>query len=101
SPPSPLSTLFPYTTLFRSSSSRCRSPSTRPTTCRSSATWRRCSDHGLDGHLLRARSVGGDVSLAHPRGIVCSMDIERVDLPGSEDRNSTRLNSSHVGISYA
>src|ERR1039458_10802802 len=52
----PRSTLFPYTTLFRSQ------PGGR--------------DH--------ARGTGG-----------------RFPLPGRADRKSTRLNSSHLGISYA
>src|SRR6266702_4732116 len=52
----PRSTLFPYTTLFRS---RCRSEKAN------------CPEYGQSG------------------------------LPGERDRKSTRLNSSHVAISYA
>src|SRR5947199_5178627 len=68
----PRSTLFPYTTLFRSIGSRCRDLSgslgrkfTQP--------WKRSrrSSQLLLRNLLR------------------------------EDRKSTRLNSSHLGISYA
>src|SRR5437868_10708976 len=57
-PPPPRSTLFPYTTLFRS---------------------RRCARR-------HDESRGGRV-LVHDRAI--------------QDRKSTRLNSSHVSISYA
>src|SRR5256885_5950729 len=58
----PRSTLFPYTTLFRSASLSCGSPT--PTTAASSAG-------------------SGPAS------------------PWSRDRKSTRLNSSHLVISYA
>src|SRR5256885_5025533 len=61
----PRSTLFPYTTLFRSSSSSWTKPGTAPTTCRSAKRCRRCS-----AVLLQ---IG----------------------------KSTRLNSSHLVISYA
>src|SRR5256885_8130007 len=64
----PRSTLFPYTTLFRS-----------------------CSDRRLPE--LRARDAANDL-----------VDVEEVfeDLVGcGADRKSTRLNSSHLVISYA
>src|SRR2546426_1561850 len=66
----PRSTLFPYTTLFRS---RVPWPSRRRT------TWRQASE--------RAR-VGVRVVPARTRA-------------GGGDRKSTRLNSSHLVISYA
>src|SRR5947199_1117501 len=59
--PPPGSTLFPYTTLFRSSVPLCARPRRRRSACRA-ATGR---------------------------------------TPGTPDRKSTRLNSSHLGISYA
>src|SRR6266513_1898274 len=59
--PPPRSTLFPYTTLFRSPPPRLRS-------------------EGIDGRLAISQTI---VSAA------------------SGDRKSTRLNSSHVSISYA
>src|SRR5438045_7802221 len=62
----PRSTLFPYTTLFRSSGSSCASPSARS----SPAT----------------RSI---------------FTTSRGSAPEWSDRKSTRLNSSHLGISYA
>src|SRR5436853_4125256 len=62
----PRSTLFPYTTLFRSSPA-------------------------LVGLTLEAR--GATLMRAYPRTLP--------DLSAGEDRKSTRLNSSHLGISYA
>src|SRR5438874_6843636 len=70
----PRSTLFPYTTLFRSSRRDALrlGPQARPAS-------------GPDARLPRAR-----------RGIAVRKEpLER------EDRKSTRLNSSHVEISYA
>src|SRR5438045_4580413 len=75
--PPPRSTLFPYTTLFRSRVPRHR---------------QRDRDIGLDqGASSRARNPDvGDCEL--PR---------RADGHRRGDRKSTRLNSSHLGISYA
>src|SRR5436305_11177749 len=69
--PPPRSTLFPYTTLFRSSR----------------AAWRfqpRRALHGAAPSSVAARHSHGAPSRA-----------------AREDRKSTRLNSSHVRISYA
>src|SRR5258705_9355570 len=60
----PRSTLFPYTTLFRSAQRR---------------------GAGLEFPATRSAPSRGDPGLARPL----------------EDRKSTRLNSSHLGISYA
>src|SRR2546430_9526258 len=73
----PRSTLFPYTTLFRSSAGTGRA---------AVATGRLL---GLDGH-----------DHTHPRperthGVVLPVE------PDPQDRKSTRLNSSHSQISYA
>src|SRR5690349_24032305 len=68
----PRSTLFPYTTLFRSQRSGGRSR------LRTQGTVRVHGD-GEEGHYRPETSA--------PRG--------------GEDRKSTRLNSSHVEISYA
>src|SRR5699024_12844397 len=69
----PRSTLFPYTTLFRS----------------------------LDGGgiVFSLRHVGHRVGCRR-RGAAGCAPQERDDL-GAGDRKSTRLNSSHVSISYA
>src|SRR3712207_7830262 len=69
----PRSTLFPYTTLFRSVRERHRRDGRedRP----------RPAARVVDGHLLaRDRALAG---------------------AGARDRKSTRLNSSHANISYA
>src|SRR5690554_7348726 len=81
--PPPRSTLFPYTTLFRS------------------------REYGRihAGGALRGRALLGPppprddagASLAPPRAL---RQAGRGD-PGPRDRKSTRLNSSHVRISYA
>src|SRR3712207_7687943 len=80
----PRSTLFPYTTLFR-------------------------SFRGL-GDLLRAGGVGesldlarlGDVPvLAEAAGQVAPRGAEGQHRAARQDRKSTRLNSSHANISYA
>src|SRR5207249_5636588 len=92
-PPPPSSTLFPYTTLFRSPVQ----------------------------HLVGRRRRGEHGGLAPPRGQppkdvaldpeVIGGDPEHRAVPGGDgthhglgfvsDRKSTRLNSSHVSISYA
>src|SRR5690349_23793549 len=86
-PRPPRSTLFPYTTLFRSHGAE---------------------EHGerrageSDYHRVEVRTesvlaqVDEDVSPRFERGVkVSKRDVERAD------RKSTRLNSSHVEISYA
>src|SRR5438445_12452556 len=69
----PRSTLFPYTTLFRS--------------CRRSSAW--CAVRRCDGIDPRSPNRAGS-----PRRPVHGA-------PGGRDRKSTRLNSSHANISYA
>src|SRR5436305_10038824 len=68
-PPPPRSTLFPYTTLFRSAVRPVRAKELRPR------------------DVQQVRSALGDPRQGH-RG-------------AGGDRKSTRLNSSHVRISYA
>src|SRR5262245_64180640 len=69
----PRSTLFPYTTLFRSR-----------------------HVHVVRVHRERSRlGAGGDG--AHPDRVVVGPGAG----VGAKDRKSTRLNSSHLGISYA
>src|SRR5690606_40317308 len=93
----PLSALFTYSTLFRSG---CRRPhaAPQPVRCR--------------GVLARAHSLRS-VSRSRPRVLHGAGLRGRADLPSAErggpsrplrlrrDRKSTRLNSSHVKISYA
>src|SRR5256885_8894329 len=75
----PRSTLFPYTTLFRSAGIPVESPA-----------W---GVNQLCGSGLRAVALGYQAIL--------NGDSEIVVAGGQEDRKSTRLNSSHLVISYA
>src|SRR3712207_8205388 len=78
----PRSTLFPYTTLFRSFPSPRAFPSRR----------------GPPGPGALPRSGGEQrLEVLHPH-VVPHLDDQRGD---HEDRKSTRLNSSHANISYA
>src|SRR5258708_21961769 len=79
----PRSTLFPYTTLFRSAASEARN----------STVVSRCFPSGVLSFL--ANCVGS---------LVADVDFERKHSgreAAREDRKSTRLNSSHQIISYA
>src|SRR5262245_63979556 len=80
---SPRSTLFPYTTLFRS-----RRPAVRILYL--------CADLGIPvlgrkGASVHVRSLAAALTRAGHAVVVAE----------SGDRKSTRLNSSHLGISYA
>src|SRR3712207_8969110 len=82
----PRSTLFPYTTLFRSRRAR-----TRPRRRLAHGARLRARDvHGLP--LLRAATVRRRHARAGARLVLHG---------GRRDRKSTRLNSSHANISYA
>src|SRR3712207_7057096 len=78
----PRSTLFPYTTLFRSEHSAEENLATEPVT---------------KGGVIRSLEDAGYTVGGAP--------VEPVDIPGYDpqrrDRKSTRLNSSHANISYA
>src|SRR5690349_22143298 len=78
----PRSTLFPYTTLFRSAPSATERPCS-PTPPRRS------------GHDVAARRAHGDAHQCRGRR------GGRGGAARGRDRKSTRLNSSHVEISYA
>src|SRR5436309_7766294 len=73
--PPPRSTLFPYTTLFRSGSCE--------------TIW----------SMILGGTVSRVASVSIGPGAIALMRIP--DPPSSRDRKSTRLNSSHVKISYA
>src|SRR5687768_17640918 len=82
----PRSTLFPYTTLFRSAKS--------------------ASAKDLEERLTKA--LGGPVTLTEDDGETRSgtltiryLDLDHLDRLLERDRKSTRLNSSHGYISYA
>src|SRR3989442_6444216 len=94
----PRSTLFPYTTLFRSCSLRLGEAKARAVASRELGS---ASLH-LNGSGQPAEwgeaSIGREATTTRtdrtPRG-------ERRQRARKEDRKSTRLNSSHVRISYA
>src|SRR3712207_7254352 len=76
----PRSTLFPYTTLFRSEP----------------------DDRGR--HCVQAQHKVEEEQLHHDRQVAQHLHVEGRDPPrveAGQDRKSTRLNSSHANISYA
>src|SRR2546422_8259227 len=75
----PRSTLFPYTTLFRSID----------------------SEGSLTPFELRTSSVPGSALAEQPPGISSAAWHLDGEAAGRSDRKSTRLNSSHGYISYA
>src|SRR3712207_7243755 len=85
----PRSTLFPYTTLFRSGLERV-------------GALDRLDPGGRGEHLgdPRAFLAGGEVAAHAGPDVLGRADVERA-VVGGADRKSTRLNSSHANISYA
>src|SRR5256885_4224740 len=85
----PRSTLFPYTTLFRSGGAHVEPLERQMIAC----------EILLDDVVARGADDVERVRhcIADPR----SRSIDVVCSPGYEDRKSTRLNSSHLVISYA
>src|SRR3712207_6988854 len=75
----PRSTLFPYTTLFRSHAIELRP----------------------GGGAKIARSAGASVQLVAKEGAFAQLRMPSGEIRNVEDRKSTRLNSSHANISYA
>src|SRR5256885_12668818 len=78
----PRSTLFPYTTLFRSLAAAPLEPSPGKV-------------GGAGRGATRGRGAGPGCRARSPGPVL------RVDPQGAIDRKSTRLNSSHLVISYA
>src|SRR3712207_8990888 len=91
----PRSTLFPYTTLFRS-----RAVKVRETLC--TACWARAMTLAGLGRFREAladwdRAIEVDDGRHHN-----TLRVKRAsNLLNLKDRKSTRLNSSHANISYA
>src|SRR3712207_6917725 len=92
----PRSTLFPYTTLFRSARVRLGGDLTRHV--------------GVDRLAIRVAGVRGRAELDHvlveleraDGSLLAEGDVELLVENGfAGDRKSTRLNSSHANISYA
>src|SRR3712207_8977906 len=83
----PRSTLFPYTTLFRSRPSVDRDRRAQP-------------DAGASAAPAPVR--GGKFRKTGPRGLRMRAFVVKVEAQQfPTDRKSTRLNSSHANISYA
>src|SRR5699024_11741306 len=83
----PISNILPYTTLFRSSESAAHRSGA---VLRAPGTATTAVDDGRHGD----RHEGDDEGDERPRGTGSGVD-------DGGDRKSTRLNSSHVSISYA
>src|SRR5205814_8410019 len=91
----PISTLFPYTTLFRS------------LVCAHDGALEARALHVLTKYVPNGEHLPVEPSLVieveiglvleHQRSVA----LREEHLPDAEDRKSTRLNSSHLGISYA
>src|SRR3712207_7815205 len=82
----PRSTLFPYTTLFRSHLLDLQAVGTHPAlNNRADGVGERCDLAAAVGHCR-------DTLLVQPQAVEHSF---------AQDRKSTRLNSSHANISYA
>src|SRR3712207_8951505 len=81
----PISTLFPYTTLFRS-------PRTDPV-----AHAAVCAQARATADALRFLTT----TLHHLLAVVVRTPDGLLDAAGREDRKSTRLNPSHANISHA
>src|SRR5437660_3569986 len=91
-PRQPRSTLFPYTTLFRSHAVRSRARESE----RGAAVSDRRTRHRV-GPPAQRRAFSVLARARPSRGRQrASGDVEK-----ARDRKSTRLNSSHVAISYA
>src|SRR3712207_9392455 len=96
----PRSTLFPYTTLFRSAPFGAYAD--LPTDQRS-------GNHDRRGRgEIGGRVIHPPAGVDHPppQGVRNHALVERLDVrqpyfDGGRDRKSTRLNSSHANISYA
>src|SRR5205814_6826226 len=90
----PRSTLFPYTTLFRSESIFPQSPRSYLGRFRQRQRLGRCS-HGFLS--IADTRVSKSVGYVHHQ----VRDGNHGRIEKGRDRKSTRLNSSHLGISYA
>src|SRR5438034_2739955 len=94
-PPSPISTLFPYTTLFRSCCTELFCLPLHTFALHHVADLSVVDAHGKSIHPDRPLPV--DQELAE-----VVVDSENTEYASEEvDRKSTRLNSSHTVISYA
>src|SRR5205807_8886459 len=93
-PRPPISTLFPYTTLFRS-----RTHPNGPWIYTGGPAWEFQWVPGDEFPVFD--TVHGKVGLAMCSEVYMPEVARALALRGAEDRKSTRLNSSHLVISYA
>src|SRR5207249_11230025 len=91
-PPPPRSTLFPYTTLFRSSRTGSTGALLAP---------RFFSTAPDEPFGFGCRGTGSTIGELHDDGLMQQMRTSSYTKYCFLDRKSTRLNSSHVSISYA
>src|SRR5690606_41735235 len=93
----PIFTLFPYTTLFRS-----HQPSEREFEIQIDAEVRLAD---VTHRAVKELDQLGPFGQGNPRPVFAATHVELAGPPRTmgegEDRKSTRLNSSHVKISYA
>src|SRR5699024_11353989 len=99
--PPPRSTLFPYTTLFRSSDGGVRAGQDDPGASAAVGQSPARAVQELRGPAHRAERIQRQVV----QGQSCPLhftgqETQRVVGVVGQDRKSTRLNSSHVSISY-
>src|SRR3712207_7161103 len=88
----PRSTLFPYTTLFRSAEQR----GLEVVEAQIKST-----DQDMSSQITQFKAEGVNlVALTVAPGQLASAAVA-MEAQGLEDRKSTRLNSSHANISYA
>src|SRR5205807_8388180 len=90
----PISTLFPYTTLFRSSDAVLKNGPTSPPPTHVCSLSRPSTASPFCPTNRRP-------SVHSPNDGLRLFDMEQTWVGGGEDRKSTRLNSSHLVISYA
>src|SRR3712207_8294200 len=90
----PRSTLFPYTTLFRSEEHLGLGPDRRAPLVEVRAVDEGRGDAEAGQELLADEAAGAE-ELARRDDVVAGAQLPE------EDRKSTRLNSSHANISYA
>src|SRR5690606_40716816 len=93
-PSLPFSTLFPYTTLFRSTGAETAPATRRAARAMEVFIFMSLSFSGQQGNRTAHRTSQGTITAPH--GVEILELTQRVT-----DRKSTRLNSSHVKISYA
>src|SRR5206468_9923706 len=97
--PPPPSPLFPYTTLFRSRAPREQPPAEEPRAATRALLVRDGKTFVIDNpRAVVGRSRRSDLVVDDPN---VSRKHAELQLRGSEDRKSTRLNSSHDQNSYA